>query len=856
MSELKQQVETLEVEVKRFIEGLPYWSRFIAKKTLSGDTITDEIIDTTISFLLEELKIKTRTEKNEIDINDKLGNFNDYKTDLRFAKLENIEGVNALTENQKIEFNPNLTLIYGANGSGKSGYVRLFKNVFHSKYPENILPNVHLDSGQKPINAEFTFASDGADFTLEYSKKDNSVFEQFAVFDGKSLYRQLAEKNELEFRPAGLDFFSKYTEAILKVEQKFNTEIQNKKTGNTAMDLSDLFDGESEIKVLIKNLSYQTKVEDLNKYAPFSEEDKVEKLKIKERYDELYLASKNKEKQIINLKNIKKLLTENKVIIEKNNQYFATDYLIEVKNAIANLNNKKLIVKAEGIENFKTDKIEGVGTDEWKKLIIAARSFSKKQTNEVTENCLLCQQPLSDNAQKLIDNYWIFIKSIAEKNAKRAQEELDRIKEIYKEINFDLLPESNVLTVWLAENHPKTLKELRKKLSKQKILSDNILSDIQNKRSNVREGIENNVYEHTFILKDVNEKIKNFQEDKQIKELDKLLKTKIFLEHKEKFNIHFSKFETYICNQAWIEKANKADYAKRRITAVEKSLSDKYFNQKYIDIFNKECEKLDAKFGIEINYTGTAGKSYRQLKLKGKSPNAILSEGEQKVIAIADFLAEMQLSQINRGIIFDDPVTSLDERRKSKIAKRLVQESRKKQTIIYTHDLVFVSSLIGYCSDFNNNYCCHWIENHNGNIGQVWLNNSPSYEKEYRNAEPAKKLYSKAKKDDCSPMQREFNLKSGFAALRTCYEVLVINDLFKNVVQRFNERVSVDSLKNVYFDKILIEELQESFGQCCRYMEGHTHSDKFAYRKPDINNLDEEIKRYESIRKKIKQAGK
>ena len=61
------------------------------------------------------------------------------------------------------------------------------------------------------------------------------------------------------------------------------------------------------------------------------------------------------------------------------------------------------------------------------------------------------------------------------------------------------------------------------------------------------------------------------------------------------------------------------------------------------------------------------------MRLKGRNPNAVLSDGEQKVIAIADFLSEMQLSEINKGIIFDDPVTSLDEKRKSEIAARFAK---------------------------------------------------------------------------------------------------------------------------------------------------------------------------------------
>ena len=88
------------------------------------------------------------------------------------------------------------------------------------------------------------------------------------------------------------------------------------------------------------------------------------------------------------------------------------------------------------------------------------------------------------------------------------------------------------------------------------------------------------------------------------------------------------------------------------------------------------------------------------------------------------------------------------------------------------------------------------------------------------------------------------------------YEVLVINDLFNNVVQRYNERVSVDSLSSVSFDETLIKELLDSFAQCCRYMEGHTHSDKYAYKRPEPSNLNEEIQRYEATKSKIKKFNK
>lgn len=292
--EVQKLEETLETEVKKFADGLPYWAKFLAEKILSGNTISENDINTSCSYLLEHLKLKEETEKPEIEIDYNAENAGNYKSDLLLTKLENVEGVNALTENQTIEFSPNLTIIYGANGSGKSGYVRLLKNVFYSKAPENILPNVHIDNGHKAIDAKFTFKSSNTEIPLGFSDKDNAEFEQFAVFDGNSVLKHLENRNEFEFRPAGLSFFADYTNAIIRVEQKLNAEIQTKQTGNTADDLSALFDGNSEIKTIVQNLKAETKIDDLKKYTPFSDEDKTQKEAIQKQYDDLLLASKRK----------------------------------------------------------------------------------------------------------------------------------------------------------------------------------------------------------------------------------------------------------------------------------------------------------------------------------------------------------------------------------------------------------------------------------------------------------------------------------------------------------------------------------------------------------------------------------
>jgi energy-coupling factor transporter ATP-binding protein EcfA2 len=855
---LKAQTETLEIEVKKFADELPYWSKFIAEKILTGQVVSPEDIDSCYSYLLEDLKLQPNTIKPDILINYNQANAGNYKADLVLTKIENVEGVNALTENQTLEFSQKLTIIYGANGSGKSGYVRLLKQSYYSKAPEDILPNIYLADGHKTVSAQFTYSTGGTSIMLAYPEKKHSPeFEQYAVFDGKSVIRHLDQKNEFEFRPAGLSFFSEYSEVIKDVEVKLNEDILSKKAGYSLDDMLGLFEGDSEVKAAIQSLSADTKIDDLKLYLPFSEEDKASRVEIEKQYDDLLLASKSKEKEIQALENIKRLLDDNRKTIEIINQYFNAEYLAQIREAISASVIKDEIAKAEGVENFQMDKIKGIGTIEWKNFIVAAERFANIQKDsdlsypEDEDNCLLCNQSLSEEAQQLILKYWDLIKSVAEDNVKKAGEALNKAKEGFEKLDLNLLPEDNVLATWLKEKYPQLLSTIIQNLSDQKNLATNIISDLASKKANERSEIQIDTSSYKEIEEGIDTSVKLFTEGEQSKELERLLKDKTKLIHREKLALHFQKIESYVSNEAWIKNAGKANFAKRKITDVEKVLSDKYFNQKYVETFNEECAKLNGNFGIEVSHTGSSGKSFRQLKLKGRNPHAILSEGEQKVIAIADFISEMKLSDINRGIIFDDPVTSLDDKRKSEIAERLVQEALNKQVIIFTHDLVFVSSIMGYCKQFGADNDCHWIENIDGTQpGKIWLKNTPSFEKDYKTSGKAQKYYDEAKA--AAPQLREDKIKNGFAALRTSYETQVVFGLFKGVVQRFEERVSVDSLSSVCFTPEIRDDLLDSFYQCCRYMEGHSHSDKYAYKKPELENLNEEIQRFNTIKQKIK----
>jgi wobble nucleotide-excising tRNase len=73
--------------------------------------------------------------------------------------------------------------------------------------------------------------------------------------------------------------------------------------------------------------------------------------------------------------------------------------------------------------------------------------------------------------------------------------------------------------------------------------------------------------------------------------------------------------------------------------------------------------------------------------------NEILSEGEQKAIALAEFLAELQFDKRKSPAVFDDPVTSLDHKIIEEVARRLLKLSKERQVVIFTHSILLLNSI-------------------------------------------------------------------------------------------------------------------------------------------------------------------
>jgi hypothetical protein len=99
---------------------------------------------------------------------------------------------------------------------------------------------------------------------------------------------------------------------------------------------------------------------------------------------------------------------------------------------------------------------------------------------------------------------------------------------------------------------------------------------------------------------------------------------------------------------------------------------------------------------------GADGVFYHKLVLTrapGVDLPKVVSEGEQRCLSIAAFFAELSTADDPSGIVFDDLVSSLDFQWRNGVARRLVLESKTRQVVVFTHDVVFLLSLKQYADE-------------------------------------------------------------------------------------------------------------------------------------------------------------
>ena len=791
---------------------------------------------------------------------------------VQLVAIKELTNVNALAGGGRLPIAPTgLTVIYGENGSGKSGYSRVLKHACRARdQREPILPDARLDPAHagKP-SAKFEAIVDGEPIELTWvlGKASPEFLSDIAIFDTHCARAYIDNQGDFSYRPYGLDIL----EGLVAALNRLKTLANQEKAANTPNDaaFAAIANEQTQVGKVLMRIPEVTKAEAIEALAGLSE---VEAGRLALLLKTLSEPDPKQQAQILRHKASRLLEIKGRIdaaipLIDQTKLSGLKDLIERSKSARAAADLAAADFKATpGL-------LPGTGGEEWRFLFEAARTFVKSshEHHDIAglpsdSLCPLCQNPLGVLGSSRLARFDAIIKQEAEAQAKNARSAAEAAYKNVLTANLDLLlstallEELKEIDAELASACSATQAALQARqkdalaASAGKLAWDQIQALPEDPRATLAKVV-GGMTEQAKALEvtaDETAKAAMLQERQELEARRRLGEVKAAVLEA------ISKHE--LCCKL-LNCINGMDT--RGISRKSTELSRTMASQELADALNDELKCLNVhELYVGMKPESPGGKTQFKLTLQlpgGGAASEILSEGEQRAIAIASFLAELKLGKGRGGIVLDDPVSSLDHRRRWEVAERLVRESRQRQVIVFTHDIYFLCILEQKADAAGIPLAKNYVRRTSQGFG-VHSKELP-FDVEGTKARVGQLrqiLVDVRQAKNNGDEDRHRSITSfAYGRLRLAWERCIEEVLLNGAVQRFGEGVATQKLKSVVVTDDDYRQIDAGMSKSSKFEhDAASHVGRLPI--PDPDELSDDIERLEVFRqstdKRLKQV--
>ena len=777
---------------------------------------------------------------------------------LALLALENGERVNALAANQSLTFSERgITVIYGDNGAGKSGYARVLRRACRARHRgEPIKPNVYAEKAGEPASMEIRYRLGEDEHFTQWVDGEPSPKELGAVsfFDSECATIHADEANSLAYTPLGLDLLPRLTVTCETIKSRLQEELRLLETQKPPSLSERRVAEDSPVSKLLEQIGEPESVNSLIRLSALSEDEmsRLKALPIELSQDPQEQASR---------------------LAERANRIERLCKL--VRNAEARLGVSAANILCDAIETHSADAaaadaaakslfsdmpLDGVGSDTWRKLWQAAKRYSEQSAYPdgrfpvlgKNSRCVLCQQQLEDDGKQRLMRFSDFVSndlrtaadnslaSIASQVVELTSISLRHatthaaLAEIASE-SADVAHSMRIAIIRLRMRRRSLIRSAKMLVWNQPVevtqsTVDSCLAVVAQLRRRAKELKESI---------DPNKKALLQQELTRLEDRVWISTIGADLDKAAKIARRIQLLEKAICSTYTSKVTNKA-----------KSLSDTHVTARLRDRFVEEVNRLDAgRLKVELSrVSAKKGYSRYQLQLVGAPSEQlgdVLSEGEQRCVALAGFLSELATENQMGPIVFDDPVSSLDHRWRNTVAKRLVDEGRVRQVVVFSHDLVFVNSIIDHAKLADVKYEHQFLSRSEVGLGTVrshlpWR--TQGFKDRINDLEQqcyrARRISNAGEDEAYNRAARDI-----YGCLRETIEQAIEDRLFNGAVVRWRDWIKVESIrKTSCIESEDLKFLEALHKTCCNWTPGHHASAGNNSSPPSAEAILEDVK--------------
>lgn len=674
----------------KWVQEFEPWKQELFRRSSASPDLSVEDVRQIADLLLEQ---GTATSEPREVTRDELPDAEHQGEPMVVCSLSGLRNVNAIDDDQKIEFGPGLNVVYGRNGAGKTGYSRILKHAGRTLHRESVLTNVRDETAGGPSAVVTVKIGDEEEAVqLDLEVPGPAKLGRICIADADACDVYLTSDTEVDYVPASLASIRRFAAALKALDE----ELDRRRQDAIPTELDTQIYGESAVAKLLIQMTANTPEASILALAELTEADLARKAELTKQRGAIQ-ASETPKLRL----GAERDATSAQALVDDLGGLsgFLTSEQLNARRG--ELGNLEALQKAsvEAAKQFEDAPLEGIGSDPWRKLWEAARLYAEHisqgfPVGHDPASCPLCMQELGQDARQRLTRFEEFVKS--DVNAK-----LTNAQRTFKEL-LDSLPDADAIRV--RHSHAiELLGEGQGELGAQVVAwlaeAKMVVEAIRNRTLDGVQGISLPPDALGRWIKSRRAEAENYAGLEKVEDQRAVMNELAELEARHMLGERLQDVVDHLGGLREVA-AIEASKGKLGRTAASRKLTDlsrELIEANIQDALNRQLKALDFS-GLEVSAKSKSPGGKPKLGLKFKTVDrvpltAVLSKGEQRRLSLAMFLAELEVMSDPSPMVLDDPVSSIDQEGRRHIARTLLALAAKRQVVIFTHELSFIYEL-------------------------------------------------------------------------------------------------------------------------------------------------------------------
>lgn len=846
----RYRVTTIEQEIATWASSRPPWQQAVLRQLAQGQSLSGN----EVQAIADELKAGRQSAASPLTAAEIPGAL-PAGNQVVLRSVRDLSNVNALLDSQQLTFaDQGLTVVYGDNGSGKSGYARIIKSAAGARHHEAVHGNVFGQAVGQTQKASIGFATGGVDTTATWPDPTSPELRAISFYDEACGDAYIGGDSELTYRPSALLILDGLIEVCDSVSAILAEDLRENELSRGP--LPPVAAGTSAAGFLSTLSGTTTDAElDAACSVPADGDEQLGRLV----QEEARLRATDPARERTRLETFAGKLSQVSVHARQVASGLSDESVMEAKQAFKQATELRAAATLASSGAFDNEPVRGVGTGTWRTLWDSARAYSEAEAYPdsafpvASEGacCVLCQQTLPIEAGDRLQRFQAFMQDTTAQRADAAEALLDQKRaavqmlEAMPPVIAGLLVEveagdsllAQQVTTWLEAADGRRTAVLSQ-------LDGAPVLDVPPLDASPVAALDARVTELRTTAMGIDST--NFQDT-----LAGMVTSKNDLEARRLLSAQRTAISAEIsrlATRAMLEDAKRLTDT-TGITRKSTDLAEAYVTSLVRDRFTRESDRLQLE-RVELKKKGGAkGKVRHRPALLGanqpKPVEEVLSEGEQTALGLAGYFTEAHFDASKSGLVLDDPVTSLDHVRRSHVARRLAQLATDRQVVVFTHDVAFVGDLRRAAEDEQVGFTERGIQRRGGKTPGLCTDQHPWKAKDVgARFHELEQLLARIKRERDSWDQEHYEKECADwgGKLSETWERLINLEIVNSVVDKGTSEVKPRMFK--VLARITGDddrEFQQSYARCSEWTRRHDKSPATNYVAPEPAALEAEL---------------